>query len=71
MSQQSTSEPYPSTATSDEVAEATDVVYDKRTHPAVELVRQWAAEDAGYDDEIYPLLEEELKEHRVVIRLPV
>ncbi len=68
MSQPSASEPYPTAATSDEVAEATDVVYDQRTHPAVELVRQWAAEDDGYDDEIYPLLEEELKKHPVVIR---
>ncbi len=68
MSQPSSSEPYPTTASSDEVAEGTGVEYDKRTHPAVELVRQWAAEDDGYDDEVYPLLEEELKKHPVVIR---
>ena len=68
MSQQSSNKPYPTTATSDEIAEASDVAYDKQTHPAVELLRRWSKEDDGYDDEVWPLLEEELKEHRVVIR---
>ncbi len=49
MSQQSSSKPYPTTATSDEIAEA----YDKRTHPAIELLRQWSKEDDGYDDEVW------------------
>ncbi len=68
MSQQSSSEPYPSTASSDEIAEASDVVYDQRTHPAIDLLRRWTEEDDGYDDEVWPLLEKELEEHRVVIR---
>ncbi len=68
MSQQGSSEAYPTTATSDEIAEASDVAYDKRTHPAVELLRRWTKEDDGYDDEVWPLLEKELEEHRVVIR---
>lgn len=68
MSQQGSNELYPSTATSDEIAEASDVVYDRRTHPAIELLRRWAEEDDGYDDEVWPLLEKELEEHRVVIR---
>ena len=67
MTQHSSNDPYPTTATSDEIAEASDVAYDKRAHPAIELLRQWSAEDDGYDDEIWPLLEEELKDHRVVI----
>lgn len=67
MSQRSSRDPYPTTATSDEIAEASDVVYDKRTHPASELLRKWSAEDDGYDDEIWPLVEEELEDHRVVI----
>ncbi len=68
MSHEDPNRPYPTTTTSDEIAEASNVSYDKRTHRAIELLRQWSEADDGYDDEVWPLLEKELKEHRVVIR---
>ena len=68
MKPQSSNEPYPTTTTSDEVAEPTGAGYDQRARRAVELLRQWSAEEDGYDDEIWPLLKEELEDHRLVIR---
>ena len=68
MSQADSNKPYPIAATADEVAEPPNVGRRERYRQAAELLRQWSAEDDGCDDEIWPLLEKELKDHRLVIR---
>ncbi|MEM7357458.1 MAG: hypothetical protein AAF657_41980 [Acidobacteriota bacterium] len=60
--------PYSNQLAADEIAEPTPRGWRERNLRAAELLRQWSAEDDGYDDEIYPLLEEELKDHSLVIR---
>jgi len=40
----------------------------ERYRAAAALLREWRAEDDGYDDEIWPLLAEELKDARMRCR---
>ncbi len=67
MSQQSYSERRSTSAAANEIAEPTTVGARERNRQAAELLRRWSEEDDGYDEKIWPLLEEELRDHRVVI----
>lgn len=40
----------------------------ERNRRAAALLREWMAEDEGYDREIWPLLEEELRDLRMQVR---
>ncbi len=41
---------------------------DERNARALQLVREWLAEDSGYDVEVFPILKAELEADRVSYR---
>lgn len=48
------------TPTADAPTTATDRDREDRYRRAAGLIREWQADESGYDDEIWPLVEEEI-----------
>lgn len=57
------SEATPRTETA--VAEPPEQSRERRYRQAAELLREWKDDETGYDDEIWPLVEEDLSSLRV------
>jgi hypothetical protein len=68
MSQRYSTEAAAASANPRRLDETPEVDREDRNRQAAALLRQWMSEDDGYDREIWPILEEELKDLRTRLR---
>ncbi len=55
-------------ATADNISKRDPAVVLERQKRLVALIRQWMAEDDGYDERVWPILDAELKKDRFRLR---